>query len=305
MKAVRLSGYNAAPTVEDIPAPQLGPGEVLIHVAAAALNPLDVKLRDGKMKDFFPLSFPYTVGTDLAGTVASFGGGVGEWAIGDRAVVRLDPVRGGALAKMAVAPAEQLVRVPDAIPLDEIAGAPTTGGTAWQALFEEGRLERGQTILVHAGAGGLGSMAVQFARRAGARVIATASGSAIATVRRLGADQVIDYRDDDFARRLSDLDFVLDTVGGETQQRSFQVLRAGGTLVSTVQPPDPSLAKAHRVRASFIAHQSDAKRLAKVVDEIVEGAEVLIDVTGPLDDVPALFNHQASGHARGKIIVRF
>ena len=164
-------------------------------------------------------------------------------------------------------------------------------------------LKPGQTILVHAGAGGVGSFAIQFARSAGARVIATASGDGIAVARRLGADRVIDYRAEDFASALSDVDLVLDTVGGETQQRSFAVLRSGGTLVSTVSPPDEALAKAHNVTGTFFPHASDAVRLAKVADEVDAGAELLIDRTLPLDSAEEAFTRQASGRARGKILL--
>ncbi len=304
MKAIRIQGYNSAPAMDEVALPDAGPGQVLVRVKAASLNPLDVKLHSGAMHGFFPLTFPYTMGTDLAGTVERAGPGVADWHEGDKVVARLDPTSGGALAEFALLPANALVAAPKAAALDDAAGLPTTAGTAWQALFEITGLTRGQTVLVHAGAGGVGSCAIQFARAAGARVIATASGTGIDIARRLGADQVIDYRAEAFAAKLTDLDVVLDTIGGETQQQSFGVLRARGVLASTVSPPDEALAKAHNVAATFVFHQSDAARLEKIVETIDAGTlKILVDRTVPLAEFAEAFDYQASGRARGKIIL--
>lgn len=303
MKAIRVAGYNAAPTLEDISTPEVSADQVLVRITAASLNPLDVKLHRGELEDFFPMTFPYTVGTDLAGTIERTGEGVTGWAVGDQVVARVDPTSGGALAEFAIVPASYLVRVPPSIPLAEVAGIGTAGATAWQALFEVADLQKGQTILIHAGAGGVGSFAIQFARGAGARVIATASGDGIAIARRLGADQVIDYKAERLADKVSSVDVVLDTIGGETQQSSFDLLRAGGHLISIVSPPDEALAKAHGVTGTFFPHMSDADRLAKVVASIAAGTRILIDQTLPLAAFDDAFRRQASGRARGKIIV--
>ena len=303
MKAVRIHAYEGVPTIEEVDVPPVGAGEVLVKVAAASLNPLDVKLQKGFVHAFFPLAFPYTVGTDLAGTIEAVGADITGWAVGDRVVARTDPTAGGACAASAVVPGSYLVKAPDAVSFEMAAGIPTAAGTAWQALHEVAHLKAGQSVLIHAGAGGVGSFAIQYARAAGARVIATASGDGIDIAKRLGADQVIDYRAVDFAAKLSDLDVVLDTIGGETQQRSFGVLRSGGVLASTVQPPDEAFAKAHGVTASFLFHSSDATRLARVVATVAQGTKVLIDRSVPLTGFDAAFAHQASGRARGKIVV--
>ena len=303
MKAARLHAYETAPVVEDVATPDIGPDEVLVRIAASALNPLDVKLQQGAMHWFFPLEFPYTIGTDLAGTIERLGSDVTGWNEGDEIVARVDPTNGGAMAEFAAVPASYLVKAPGSLRIAQAAGIATTGGTAWQALFEVADLRPRQVVLVHAGAGGVGSFAIQFARSAGARVIATASGDGIAIARRLGADRVIDYRVEDFASALSDVDLVLDTIGGDTQQRSFAVLRAGGMLLSTVSPPDEALAKAHNVTGAFFPHASGAERLAKVADEVDAGAELLIDKTLSLDLVEEAFTRQASGRARGKILL--
>ncbi|MFL6600427.1 MAG: NADP-dependent oxidoreductase [Steroidobacteraceae bacterium] len=303
MKAARIHSYGQEPLIEEAAVPDVGPAEVLVRVGAASLNPLDVKLQQGVMSAFFLLRFPYTLGTDLAGTIEQLGAEVSGWCVGDRVVARTDPTSGGALAELAAVPASYLVRIPDTLTLEQAAGIPTAGGTAWQALLEVADLKPRQTILVQAGAGGVGSFAIQLARSIGARVIATASGSGIEIARRLGADQVIDYREQNFAEELADLDVVLDTIGGETQRRSLEVLRAGGALVATVSAPDEPLAKAHKVRASFVFHTSDASRLAKVVESVRGGTKVLIDRVVKLTSVLDAFTYQGLGRARGKIIL--
>ncbi len=304
MKAFQLSGYGADPVLVEVETPRPGANEVLVRLASAALNPLDVKLASGAMHGYFPLTFPATVGTDLSGTIEALGTQVTGWTVGDRIVARTAPTSGGAIAEFAVVPAAQLVKLPDALGFEDAAGIPTAAGTAWQALFEVADLKTGQTVLIHAGAGGVGSFAIQFARAIGARVVATASGDGIAIAERLGADTVIDYRHEDFATRLSDVDVVLDTVGGDTQVRSFDVLRTGGMLASTVSPPDEAMAKAHNVRVAFVFHASDAARLAAVADKMAIGVRVLTDRVVPLVDAPEAFVHQASGRTRGKIILR-
>ena len=303
MKAARINEYDATPVVEDVPTPDIGIDEVLVRVAAASLNPLDVKIQKGSLHAVFPISFPYTLGTDLAGTVEGVGAGVSDWRVGDAVVARVDPSSGGALAEFAVVPAAYLVAVPEAIAMESAAGIPTTAATAWQALFDVADLQRGQSVLVHAGAGGVGSFAIQFARAAGARVIATASGDGIEIARELGADEVIDYREQRFWEQMSDLDVVLDTVGGETTQQSAQALRLGGVLVSIPVPPDEGVANGHDIKVVGVFHQSDAALLKKVVDQVEAGAKVLVDRSVPLTALDEAFDHQRSGHARGKIVL--
>jgi NADPH:quinone reductase-like Zn-dependent oxidoreductase len=262
VKAFRINNYGADSVFETVVTPNPSAGEVLVKVAAASFNPLDNKIQRGYMDAFFPLTLPYTIGTDVAGTVESLGEGGGDFTIGARVVVRTAPTAGGAIADYVIVPVDQLVRIPASVSSEDAAGPPTAAGTAWQTLFEVAGLKAGQTVLIHAGAGGVGSFAIQFARAAGARVISTASGDGVAIVERLGADQVINYMTDDFASCVSDVDVVFDTIGGDTQARSFGVLRSGGFLATTASPPDEALAKAHNVTAAFVFHGSDASRLA-------------------------------------------
>lgn len=304
MKAARIDAYGAEPVVQDAPVPEPGSSDVLVRVAAASLNPLDVQVQRGEAHSFFPVAaFPYVLGTDLAGTVKRIGSDVKDWTVGDRVVARTDPQRGGAFAEVAVVPADYLARVPDTMPLETAAGIPTAAATAWQALYELSNVADGDRVLVHAGAGGVGSFAIQLAHSAGAVVSSTASGSGVEIARRLGADRVIDHHSEDFAGQLSGLDVVIDTVGGDTQERSFAVLRAGGALVSTVSPPDEELAKTHEVTAAFVFHTSDGDLLRKVVARVADGTEVLVDRMVPLDELNAAFTYLAAGHARGKILV--
>jgi NADPH:quinone reductase-like Zn-dependent oxidoreductase len=306
MQQIILSGYEQTPVLQDIATPEPKHGEVLVRIAAAALNPLDVKLQRGQMHAFFPLTFPSAMGTDLAGTIEKTGSVTSRWRAGDRIMARLDPTKGGAFADYAIVPEDQLALLPEDLDFNSAAGLPTAAGTAWQALVERADLKPGQTVLVHAGTGGVGSFAIQFARELRARVIATASGDGVALARELGADQVIDYRSEDFTLNVSDIDVVLDTIGGETQQRSFGVLRNGGKLLSTVSPPDQALATAHKAEGSFIFHTSNAKRLSDLVRAVGgRGHSALIDGVFPITSFADAFDRQASGRARGKIILSF
>lgn len=306
MKAVRIHGYKNAPTIEDVPTPEIGSGQVLVRVAAAALNPLDGALQTGAIARVFPLTFPYTMGTDLAGTVEQVGANVAVWRPGDQVIGRINPTVGGAFAEFAAVLAEFCVALPPAMSMTHAAGIPTAAGTAWVALFVVAGLQAGQTVLVHAGAGGVGNFAVQFAHAAGARVFATASGNGVALVQGLGADRVIDYKTEDFASVVSDVDVVLDTIGGETQRKSFAVLRPGGHLVSTVMPLDEATAKAKGVSASVVSltRSLDGGRFKAIVDDIRDKSiRVLIDRTVPMAQIGDALDRQMSGRARGKIIL--
>jgi NADPH:quinone reductase-like Zn-dependent oxidoreductase len=306
MKSIILNAYEQAPSLDEVAIPEPAENEVLVRIKAATLNPLDVKLQRGVLHGFFPLSFPSQLGTDLSGVIEKTGSLTSRWRAGDRVIARLDPTKGGAFAEYAVVPEDQLVLIPEDMQFNAAAGVPTAAATAWQALAEIAKLTTGQTVLIHAAAGGVGSFAIQFARALGARVIATASGDGIEIARELGADQVIDYRTEDFTNAVSDVDVVFDTIGGETQQRSFDVLRSGGKLLSVVAPPEEALMAAHKVDGAFVFHSSDGQRLGEVVKHIkASDITVLIDGVFGFRDFADAFARQASGRARGKIVVTF
>jgi NADPH:quinone reductase-like Zn-dependent oxidoreductase len=314
MKAARIHKYGAIENVviDDVPVPEPGLDEVLVQVEAACVNPLDVKLISGMLQTYFPLQMPYPVGTDFSGTVVSSGILAVRWKRGDKVIGRLEPGpgngphygRGGAFAEFVTVPAQHIAAAPAKVSLEHSAGLPTAAGTAWQALFQAGFLKPGQTILVHAGAGGVGSFAVQLAKYIGARVIATVSGVNANLVKDLGADEVIDYKAIDFSTTLHGIDVVLDTIGGDTQSKSFGVLKPGGTLVTITAPPDAEQAKAHNVTAMRIGHESDASRLALIAGLCDKGAvRVLVDRSFPLSEAREALSYSATGKAKGKILL--
>lgn len=304
MKAIRIHHFNDTPAIEDAPVPNVGHDQVLVRVQAAALNPLDALVVSGVAQRFFDLALPITLGTDFAGTVERVGAAVTQWKAGDRVIGWADASTSGGLAEFAVVPASACVPLPSGLSAIEGAAIPTAGITAWHALFSVAGLRAGETVLIHGGAGGVGSFAVQFASKAGARVIATASGDGLGLVRSHGADVVVDYKAQDFAAAVSNVDVVLDLVGGDTQTRSYAVLRTGGRLVSTAMPPDQATAEALGVTASIIYAKPYANRLGELASAIFEqGTKVVIDRTLPIDDFHEGWARLTSGRARGKIVV--
>jgi len=303
VKAVQITQYGDTPTVHSVPEPSPGPEEVLVRVAGAATNPLDLKMAAGYMHEFFPVQFPYTLGTDVSGTIVGVGSDVTGWAVDDQIVARLDPSQGGGFAELVVVPADQLVTAPSTIALFLASGAATAAATAWQALHEVADLQAGQKILIHAGAGGVGSFAVQLAATMNAHVVTTASAGGIEIAKNLGADEVIDYSAQPFQTQVGDVDVVIDTVGGPVEEQSYDVLRPGGLLVAVPMPPDTARAAARGLRAEFLFHASDAARLDTVVRLLDNGLRVLLDRTVDLDDGPQALSYLADGHAKGKVII--
>lgn len=303
MKAIQIGQYGDAPTLRDVEQPTPGPDEVLVRVAGAATNPLDLKITAGYMHDFFPVAFPYTLGTDVSGTITEVGGRVQGWAVGDQVVARLDPSAGGGYAEFAVVPVEQMVTAPTSVPLFLASGAATAAATAWQAVSEIADLQAGQKVLVHAGAGGVGSFAVQMSHALGAHVITTASGPGLRIAQDLGADEVIDHTAGPFESQVAGVDVVIDTVGGAVEAPSLEVLRPGGLLVAVPMPPDVERAAARGLRAEFLFHASDAQRLRTVVEMVDAGTRILLDRRSALEEAPEALRYLATGHAKGKIIL--
>lgn len=304
MKAIRIHNFDEAPAIEDVPVPDLAPDQVLVRVHAAALNPLDALVVSGVARQFFDIKLPITLATDFAGTIERIGSAVTEWNVGDRVIAWADAGTSGGLAQFAAISAGACVALPSSLSFAQGAAIPTAGITAWHALFSAAGLKGGETVLIHAGAGGVGSFAVQFARQAGARVITTASGDGLALAGSLGADEVIDYATQDFTEHVRGADVVLDLVGGETQLRSFGVLRKEGRLVSTAMPPDQAAAQARGVSASMFYAKPYANRLGELVTAIAtQGVQIVIDRDVPLDSFTEAWTRLTSRQARGKIVV--
>jgi NADPH:quinone reductase-like Zn-dependent oxidoreductase len=315
VKAFRIHRYGAPEygILDEVPSPEVGSNEVLVRVEAASINPLDVKVMSGLYKERVPLRLPYTMGIDLAGEVLEAGSLAVLWQPGDKIIARLEPFPGqgsdfsrtGAFAEYVTVPARHLTFAPARLTAEETAGLPTAAGTAWQTLIEVAELEPDQTILIHAGSGGVGSFAIQIAKMIGANVIATTSAANVELVRELGADQVIDYKAEDFSASLRNVDVVFDTVGAEVQAKSYSVLKKGGLLASITAPPDEWMATTYGVRTVRVSHMSDSGRLSLISGQCERGnLRVLIDSTFSLSEVPAAIARSASGRARGKIIVR-
>jgi NADPH:quinone reductase-like Zn-dependent oxidoreductase len=302
MKAIRIHEYGNADVLryEDVPQPDIASDGVLIKIHAAGVNPVDWKIRNGAMRQVRPLSFPAIVGADAAGTVERVGAAVSRFKPGDAVVAHVD----GAYAEYAAVKTDAVGRAPTSIPLTKVAALPIAAGTAWTVLFEAANLRETSRVLVLGGAGGVGTFAIQLAKIAGLHVIATTSTPNRALVESLGADEVIDYRVDDVARKVKDVDLVIDTVGGEAQKGAFGVVRSGGQLLSIVAPPDEALAKEHGIDARFIRSNITGTRLEEISGLIDAGKiKVIIEREFPLADAKAAHLLSEAGRARGKIIL--
>jgi NADPH:quinone reductase-like Zn-dependent oxidoreductase len=304
MIAIRAHAYGGPEllALEDIADPVPGEGEVLIDVAASGVNPVDWKILEGRMKAFLALSLPYTPGVEVSGTISALGNGVTHFAVGDEVFGFIGIV--GGYATKVVASVERLALVPRRLSLLEAAGVPATALTAWQALHEHAGVKPGQQVLIHGAAGGVGSMAVQLARIAGANVIGTASSGNLDYIRRLGATQAVDYRTESLEQTVSSVDIVLDLVGGETQDRSWSLLRPGGTLVSPVSPPDADRARRAGVVARHFATRSDGKQLTAIAARFESGELTTeVETVYPLSHAADALKKSLTGHARGKVVL--
>ena len=303
MKAVRLQQYGGPEQLkfEDAPDPRPDKGQILVRVHATSVNPWDYKLASGHFSKMIPMRLPYSPGSDFSGVVESLGAGVSEFKAGDE-VFGHCPF--GAYAQLAAVPAATSAPKPQKLSHAEAASVAVAAQTAWQGLFEEGRLERGQTVLIHAAAGGVGSFAVQLAHWKGAKVLATASADNEAYLRGLGADQVIDYKTTPFEKIAKDIDLVLDLIGGQTQERSFAVLKPGGALIATASPPSQDLAAKYNVRAKMMGMQPSGERLRKL-GELLDAGKIKPTVTKifPLASARDAWQLSQSGHTRGKIVL--
>ena len=307
MKAVRIHQYGGPEVLryEEAPQPQPQHDDVLIRVHAGGVNPVDWKIRQGYLKERLHHSLPLILGWDLSGVVETASSGVARLKVGDEVYSRPDLSRDGAYAEYIVVRESEIALKPRFIDHVHAAAIPLAGLTAWQSLFDAAQLSSNQRVLIHGAAGGVGHFAVQLAKWKGAYVIGTASARNHDFVRQLGADELIDYRTRNFDDEVRNIDVVLDTIGGETQQRSWKVLKPGGILVSIVSPPSPETAKAYGVRQAFVFIEPNAGQLAALANLVDSGKlKAAVETVLPLPDARRAHELSQSGHARGKIVLR-
>lgn len=302
MHAIRFHEYGPPDVLryEEAPQPQPGPGEVLVRVAAAGVNPIDWKVRAGYLQAYMPVELPHILGYDLAGTVAAVGSGVAGVTPGDEVFGR----GSATYAEYAVAPETTLVAKPAELSFAQAATFAVGGVTAWVGL-DAAELRSGQRLLVHGGAGGVGAFVVQLARWKGAHVIATASAANVDAVRALGADEVVDYGAVAFDEAVRDVDVVYDTVGGEVTDRSWGVLRPGGTLVVIAGGADAETAQARGVRAVSPQAPADTRPILGRLAELAVSGDVVpqVGATFPLAEAARAHALSETGHGRGRIVL--
>jgi NADPH:quinone reductase-like Zn-dependent oxidoreductase len=307
MKAVRIHNYGGADVLrfEDAPRPTPGQGEVLIRIYAAGVNPVDWKIRAGYLKDRIQYPLPFIPGWDLSGVVEATGPGVTRLKKGDEVFARPDLARNGAYAEYIVAQESEVALKPKSVDHVHAAAIPLAALTAWQALFDAAGLSAGQKVLIHGAAGGVGSFAVQLAKWKGAHVIGTASARNLDFLRELGVDEAIDYEKTRFEDVVHDVDVVFDTIGGDTQKRSWKVLTKGGILVSTISPPSQEEAAKHGARAGYVFVQPNASQLSEIAKLVDSGKlKPVVETVLPLSEARRAQELNETGHTRGKIVLK-
>ncbi|MCQ0970028.1 NADP-dependent oxidoreductase [Paracoccus sp. TK19116] len=331
MRAYVMSRYGGPEVagLTDVPMPKVGPGQLLVRVRAAGLNPVDFKIREGKLRIIQRYRLPAVMGNELAGEVEAVGDDVTRFAPGDRVFARVPKEAMGAFAEYAVLPEDVVARMPDDVDFAMAAAVPLAGLTALQALRDELHLGPDSRVFIPGGAGGVGTFAIQIAKWLGAHVATTASQRGRGLVERLGADQVIGYTTERFQDHLHDVDGVFDLIGAETLVDSFAVVKPGGTVVSVAALPEPQTAlkdlgrgrrlaalfwlisfplrkaaRRHGVRYRFLFMHPSGTELAELAGLIQDGKLTpIIDKVYPFDRIADAFTHLESGRAKGKIVV--
>lgn len=308
MKAAQIAQYGGPEvlkTVHDALKPTIGANQVLVEVHAAGVNPFDWKVREGLARQMAELTFPATLGGDVAGVVAEVGANVTHVKAGDAVYGLAGALSGqGSFADFAPVDGGQIGLRPNNVDFAEAAALPLAGVSAYQALVETLNLQRGQKILIHGGAGGIGTMAIQLAKHLGAYVATTTKASGLSYARSLGADEAIDYRAKKFQDAVSGYDAVFDTIGGEVYEESFKVLKPGGSIVSMSAQPNEELMKRYQVTAISQFTQVTTERLAKLA-ALVEGGSIVahIEKAVPLDQASEALRRVQAGELKGKVII--
>ncbi len=306
MKAVQINKYGGSEVVEinkNEPKPTASRGQLLVEVYAAGVNPIDWKIREG----YIPLQFPATLGGDFSGVIAEVGEGISKYKKGDEVYGYASILGGGSgsFAEFVSADAKVMALKPKNITHVEAGALPLTGVSAWQALVDHMGLSRGKKILIHGGAGGIGSIAIQLAKHLGVYVVTTVSAKDMQYVKEQGADEAIDYKNQSFEDLVHNYDAVFDTVGGETYVRSFKVLRKGGIIVSMLEQPPSDLIKQYGVNAIGQLTQVNSERLSKLAELVDKRViKVHVDKTFPLEQAGEALAYLQSGHPRGKVVLK-
>ncbi|HEY4232969.1 MAG TPA: NADP-dependent oxidoreductase [Lacipirellulaceae bacterium] len=306
MKAIQLHEFGGPENLrlEDARIPEPRVGEVLVRVAAASVNPVDAKLAKNALRGFVTVDLPWIPGADFSGLIVTLGPGIDDFNIGDAVFGSRPTGSQGTSAEFVAVPASTIALKPKLLTHVEAASVPIGALTAWQGLFDHGRLQPGQTVLIHGGSGGVGTFAVQLAHWKGANVIATCSAENLDYVRALGADEVIDYEITRFQTVVKHVDLVFDLVGGETLQNSFGVLAPGGRLVSTVAQPPEAEATKYEVYATQMHMEASGPDLAEIAALFDSGAiRTFVTETYPLERAAEAWHKMAEGHTRGKIVL--
>jgi NADPH:quinone reductase-like Zn-dependent oxidoreductase len=307
MNAIRIHHYGGPEVLlyEEAPRPQIREGEVLIRVHAAGVNPLDCKVRAGELKEVVQHKFPLIPGWDVSGVVEEVGQGVLQFERGDEVFAMADSTRDGAYADYIAVREAAVAMKPKSLHHVRAAAVPVSALTAWRSLFDLGHLQSGQRILIHGGSGGVGHFVVQLAKWKGAHVLATASTKNQELLRKLGADETIDYTSQKFEDVAHKIDIVLDTIGGETQERSWLVLKKGGVLISLVQPPSEQKARRFGVRGIMCSLEPDGAQLSKIA-KLIDSSKLrpTIDRILPLSEARRAHELSQNGHVHGKIVLR-
>lgn len=331
MRAAVIERYGDNEQIKliTVSTPKVGAKDILIEVKAASINPLDTRIREGKLKQVLPFEMPLILGNDFAGIVVATGSQTKKFKVGDEVYARSDVMRIGSFAEYTVVDEGNLSLKPKKLTMEQAASLPLVALTAWQILVEKAHIKKGQKVLIHGGAGGVGSIAIQLAKHLGAYVATTASKADFLAVKKYGADKAIDYKTEDFSTLLKNYDLVLDTKGGETLDRSFRILKRGGMVASVNGTPDANMAselglnpviklimtllsfrnnkKAKKlgVRYAFHFMRPSGTQLEKLRILFEDGTlRPVVDKVYPFESIKEALTYSESGKAKGKIVVK-
>lgn len=306
MKAVRIHTYGNTDVLhlEEVPIPAIASDEVLVKIHASSINPIDWKVREGYLQGMNLHHLPLTLGWDFSGEIVKVGNSVSFFKVGDEVYCRPALENDGTYAEYIAVKACEVALKPATITHLQAASIPLAGITAWETLVTAAQIKHGQRVLIHAASGGVGTIAVQLAKAKGCHVIGTTSGVNVELVESLGADEVIDYKTTDFSQVVSDVDVVLDTMGGTVQEKSFQVLKKGGILVSIVSNPDQGLAEKYGVKTAFVFITPNAPVL-KELRFLIDGGKIrpVIDRIFSLTEIKKAHEYSQAGRSKGKIVI--